>query len=341
MKNFVKQFKEIHLNSVKEVGTKTAYLANIYNHLHAKHIMVPNGFAITMAAYRHFLAFNDIEDELMQLMTNVDVVNYANLKATGIKARKLMMEAVFPEYMANEITMAYDDLCDGETGRVAVKTSVVAEDLREPYFADNYNDLLNIKGFNGLLHAVKQCFATLFEDKAIKHRIENRVNEDKVAISVCVQQMVRSDKNCSGTCYSPVAKEPGTEIIVITGAWGLTINPDRRTNFKPDVFKVLKDSLHPDKVTVIHKKLGNKARMMVFEDEFTETASTKNINTPFERQTQFVLEDHEIEKLSNWAVVLETHHQTPVSFKWAKDGVNHQFFLLEARPETLLQPVSR
>ena len=340
MKTYIKKFSDTCLYDVKEVGTKSAYLADIYNNMSSKHVMVPDGFAITIAAYRYFIKFNKLDELLLEWVDQVNISNYSNLKAISARARKAIMDAHFPEDLLQEISLAYGDLYEGDIlENIAVRGSVSAEDMKEAYFADNYGSYLNIKGYYGLMHAVKLCYASLFEEKAIKYRIENRVNEQKVAISACVHQMVMAGSEGAGSCFTHIAGTPGSDVVVITAAWGLTENPDCNLYNTPDEYKVLKESLESGKVVVIQKTMGRKSCMMTYAEDDNFEAFTKNIDTPVELQNKVVLSDNEIVKLANWSLLLERHYTSPISFKWAKDEVNHQIFVLEARPEVMLKPV--
>lgn len=333
METFIKKFNEISINNVAEVGGKNASLGEMFTHLTPKGILIPNGFAITASAYRYFLTANGLEEALQKLMKDLDRKDFSNLADTGANARKLMMGGTIPDDLELAIINAYEALFDHEQA-VAVRSSATAEDLPEASFAGQHESYLNIKGTAALLRAVKQCFASLYTNRAIKYREDKGFDHNKVFLSVGVQHMVRSDSSCSGVGFTLEPESGFRNVVHLAGVWGLGENIVQGT-VTPDEFLVFKPSLKKKLKAIIQKNMGSKNKMMIYADENNAENATINKDTPPDLCEQFVLEDAEIEKLANWALLIEEHYQQPMDFEWAKDGINHQLYIIQARPETV------
>lgn len=334
MENFIKKFSETGIKDVAEVGGKNASLGEMYTHLTAKGLLIPNGFAVTAVAYRYFLSSNELEGPLRELMNGLDRINFSNLADTGAAARKLIMNGQMPNDLAITITDEYDYLFDNPDQPVAVRSSATAEDLPQASFAGQHESYLNIRGHYALLYATKQCFASLYTDRAIKYREDKGFDHSKVYLSVGVQQMVRSDAGCSGVGFTLEPESGFRNVIHIAGVWGLGENIVQG-NATPDEYLVFKPALRNNHRSIIQKTLGSKGKMMVYADDEDEVNTTINEDTPPELREKFVLSDTEVEKLSKWALIIEEHYNRPMDFEWAKDGINHQIYIIQARPETV------
>lgn len=334
MEKFIKKFSETGINDVAEVGGKNASLGEMFTHLTTGGILIPNGFSITAAAYKHFISANSLQQKLEKLMHDLDRVNYSNLAKTGAKAREFIMDGLMPNDLQITIIDAYDYLFDNSDQEVAVRSSATAEDLPEASFAGQHESFLNIKGHQALLHAVKQCFASLYTDRAIKYREDKGFDHSKVYLSVGVQQMVRSDLGCSGVGFTLEPESGFKDIVHLAGVWGLGENIVQGT-VTPDEFLVFKPSLKRKLKSIIQKNLGGKSKMMVYVNDANRKEPTINKDTPWELRDRFVLEDREIEQLARWALIIEEHYGKPMDFEWAKDGINHQLYIIQARPETV------
>lgn len=332
MKAYIKKFNEISIADVPEVGGKNASLGEMFSNLSAKGISVPDGFATTAAAFSGFLAHNKLIEPLQNLLQQLDRTNFSNLQQTGAAAREIMLKGELPKDFQSAIIKAYKELCNGSYFEVAVRSSATAEDLPQASFAGQHESYLNIKGEAPLLEGVKKCFASLFTDRAIKYREDNGFAHEKVLLSVGVQKMVRSDKACSGVGFTLEPESGFRDIVHLSGVWGLGENIVQGT-VTPDEFYVFKPTLLQGKNAVIQKKLGEKAKTMVYGTD--ETNPVINIATPKEKQTQFVLNDKEIMKVAAWAVAIEKHYQKPMDIEWAKDGNTGEIFIIQARPETV------
>ena len=330
--SYIKKFNEISLTDLPTVGGKNSSLGEMFSKLSSKGISVPDGFATTTFAFEEFLSHNDLHVPLFNLMKQLDRKNYSNLKETGAKARKLLLEADLSKELKNAVLHAYKELCGDKYFAVAVRSSATAEDLPQASFAGQHDSYLNIEGEKALLDAAKQCFASLYTDRAIKYREDNGFAHIKVSLSVGVQKMVRSDKASSGVCFTLEPESGFRDLIHISGVWGLGENIVQGT-VTPDEFFVFKPTLIDGKNAIIQKRLGEKAKTMIYNKD--KNNPVININTPKEKREQFVLSDEEITKIAYWALTIEAHYQKPMDIEWAKDGISNELFIIQARPETV------
>ena len=333
MNTYIKQFNEINIGDIQSVGGKNASLGEMFSKLAAKGISVPDGFATTAAAFQDFLKYNSLTPQLNELMKQLDKNKYVNLRETGLKARKLLLNADLSEELGEAIIGGYKKLCRNENYfEVAVRSSATAEDLPEASFAGQHESYLNIKGEEALLDAVKRCYASLYTDRAIKYREDNGFGHEKVSLSVGIQKMVRSDKACSGVGFTLEPESGFRDIVHIAGVWGLGENIVQGT-VTPDEFFVFKPALLQGKNAIIQKILGDKAKTMIYGTGVENPVI--NIETPEEKKDEYVLSDKELTTLANWALVIENHYQKPMDIEWAKDGITNELFIIQARPETV------
>lgn len=332
MNNYIKKFSEISITDIAAVGGKNSSLGEMFSKLSSKGIPVPDGFATTAFAFGEFLTQNSLHLPLHNLLQQLDKKAFSNLKETGARARKLLLDAVLPVSLQSAIIQAYRDLCGETHFEVAVRSSATAEDLPQASFAGQHESYLNIKGNDALLNAVKRCFASLFTDRAIKYREDNGFAHEKVALSVGIQKMVRSDKACSGVGFTLEPESGFRDIIHLSGVWGLGENIVQGT-VTPDEFLVFKPTLLQKKNAIVQKKLGEKAKTMIYGSD--ENIPVVNIVTSKEKQEQFVLTDEEVMKLAGWALLIEEHYGKPMDIEWAKDGITQELFIIQARPETV------
>ncbi len=332
---FIIDFNDIDSNDVKEVGGKNASLGEMIKSLKREGIRIPDGFATTAAAYRHFLEENDLEKKISEQLESLKK-NQENLDEVGKSIRNLIFKASFSSEFEKSIRDHYNALSEqAETEQVdvAARSSATAEDLPEASFAGQQESFLNIRGEDDLIKACQKCFASLFTDRAISYREEKGFDHMKVALSVGVQRMVRSDLSGSGVMFSLDTETGFPDVVVINAAWGLgenvvqgSINPDEYRSFKPLLDN---KSYRP----IIEKKLGDKEKKMIYTSGGSKT--TKNVDTSKKERTRFVLDDEEILQLSRWAKLIEKHYEKPMDMEWAKDGRSGELFILQARPETV------
>jgi len=334
MSVYIKKFQEITINDIALVGGKNSSLGEMFNRLSSKGILVPDGFATTADAFWYFMDYNNLKQPLQTLLKELDKKSYSNLKEVGSKARQMILNAGIPGDLQSAIVNAYKELCGKEYFAVAVRSSATAEDLPQASFAGQHESYLNIKGAESVIQAVQKCFASLYTDRAIKYREDNDFAHEKVALSVGVQKMVRSDKACSGVGFTLEPESGFRDVIHLSGVWGLGENIVQGT-VTPDEFFVFKPTLRQGKNALIQKKLGEKTKTMIYSTDESASSSVININTPRENQEQFVLNDDEISTLARWALLIEEHYQKPMDIEWAKDGITNELFIIQARPETV------
>jgi pyruvate,water dikinase len=332
MNEYIKKFSETGIRDTAKVGGKNSSLGEMFSNLSSKGIAVPDGFATTAYAFEEFLTQNALHSKLDELMHQLDKNHYANLNETGAKARELMLAGELSSAFQSSILQAYKELCGAGNCEVAVRSSATAEDLPQASFAGQHESYLNITGSAALLNAVKKCFASLYTDRAIKYREENGFAHEKVALSVGIQKMVRSDKASSGVIFTLEPESGFRDIVHISGVWGLGENIVQGT-VTPDEFLVFKPTLLQSKNAIIQKNLGSKVKTMIYG--FDKTEAIVNTDTPKEKQELFVLRDEEVIRLAHWALIIENHYQKPMDIEWAKDGITNEIFIIQARPETV------
>lgn len=334
-------FDKISITDIAKVGGKNASLGEMYNQLNPKGIGIPNGFALTADAYRLFCEHNAIEQQLNKLLLSLDIKHYSNLITIGETARALILSGALPPDIIDAVNEAYKTLssdCGIQNLDVAVRSSATAEDLPTASFAGRMESFLNISGKRQLLDAIHRCYASLFTDRAIKYRHDMGFTGIDVAISVGVQQMVRSDKASSGVAFT-IDPDSGFENgIVINSSWGLgenivqgRVTPDEWLVFKPALFD---GRLNP----ILKSHCGRKEYTMLYVENATNASAEKtitNIDTSIEKQKEFSLTRNEVIQLAQWCYKIEQHYGKAMDIEWAKDGLNSQLYIVQARPETV------
>ena len=339
--NLLLFFSEIDIKDIPIVGGKNASLGEMYNQLNPIGINIPNGFALTANAYHLFCSKNNLEKILKDLLFSLDTVSYSNLEAIGEKARTLVLAGTFPQEIIDEVNQAYKKLaidCGIPNLDVAVRSSATAEDLPTASFAGRMESFLNINGEKQLLDAIKGCYASLFTDRAIKYRYDMGFGGVDIAISVGVQQMVRSDKASSGIAFTIDPDSGFKNAIVINSCWGLgenivkgSVTPDEWIVFKPTLFET---GLNP----ILKKQCGRKEYTMVYVENSENAAAEKttlNLKTTVEKQMLFSLSNEDVIQIAKWCYKIEQHYGKAMDIEWAKDGLNNQLYIVQARPETV------
>ncbi len=330
-------FENLSNKDVERVGGKNASLGELLSALHAKGIRIPAGFATTTDGFREFLHYNHLEKPLAEILSRLDTVQFSNLRKIGTQARQLLANARLPEDFAQEILQAYRKMCVqvGKEIAVAVRSSASAEDLPTASFAGQHSSFLGVSGEHALLKAVQDCFVSLYNDRAIHYRIDKGFAHEEVALSVGVQQMVRTDLGASGVIFTLDPDSGFRDVVVITGIWGLGENLVQGT-VTPDEYHVYKQGLLKGKRCILSKKTGGKEQTMVFTAQgAVESAVTVNLPTPESRRKIQVLSDSEIEQLARWSISIEEHYRLPMDIEWARDGISGALYILQARPETV------
>lgn len=330
---YIIPFNHLRNTDVGIVGGKNASLGEMIFSLDAIGIKVPGGFATTVRCFREFLDENQLTPKLESLLSQLDDKHLSNLAVIGTACRGLLKQAQLPEEVKREILQAYKQLSGGIPISVAVRSSATAEDLPTASFAGQHDSFLNVEGEDELLIAIKDCFVSLFNDRAIKYRLDNGFDHMHVFLSAGVQRMVRSDLGSAGVAFT-IDPESGHEnIIYITSAWGLgesvvqgAVNPDEFYCFKPFV-----DQTFP---TVFHRKLGEKEMKMIYAEKGS-AKRVKSIATSASEQQAFSLSEQHVEKLAEWCFRIENHYKMPMDIEWALDGLTDELFIVQARPETV------
>ncbi len=332
---YVRFFEEFGIDDVPLVGGKNASLGEMFQKLSGQGVRVPHGFAITAQAYRYMLDKAGAWDRLHAELDEVDPADVAALVRKGKRAREIVYGAGLPNDLAAEILDAYRKLQQeyGEEVSLAVRSSATAEDLPTASFAGQQDSYLNIKGAESLLDTCRRCFASLFTDRAIHYRIDQGFDHFKVSLSIGVMKMVRSDLSASGVMFSLDTESGFRDAVFVTGAYGLGENVVQGA-VDPDEFYVHKPTYLAGHRAVLRRLLGDKAVKMIFVEGETKY-TTRNIPTPKADRARFCLTDEDVLELAGYACTIEQHYGRPMDMEWAKDGLDGQLYIVQARPETV------
>ncbi|BCH32289.1 phosphoenolpyruvate synthase [Mesorhizobium sp. L-8-10] len=327
-------FEEIGRGDVGRVGGKNASLGEMVRQLAPKGIRVPPGFAVDAEAYWTFVRANGLKQRIQDLLGELDRGKLA-LAEAGKAIRELFLRADWPEDLANEIALAYRELCR-RSGRpqadVAVRSSATAEDLPDASFAGQQETFLNIRGEEALLKACRGCYASLFTDRAISYRNAKGFDHMSVALSIGIQLMIRSDLGGSGVMFSIDTETGFKDLVLIDASWGLGENVVQGI-VDPDEYQVFKPLIsNPALVPIVGKKRGSKLQKLIYA---AGEKPTRNVPTSQAERVAFVLEDAEILALARSAATIEAHYGCPMDVEWAKDGETGEIFIVQARPETV------
>ncbi len=335
---YTKRFKEVGIKDVAEAGGKNASLGEMIRHLKPRGVNIPDGFVVTAGAYRYFLKEAGLEKEIKQILRGLDTSKVETLTEKTRQVRELIKKAELPNDLKQEIILGYRAM-EKEYGRrvdVAVRSSATAEDLPDASFAGEHETYLNVRGAEEVLEKVKAAMASLFTARAVSYRVDKKFDHFKVALSVGVQKMVRSDKAASGVMFTLDTESGFREVVMIDGVWGLgemivqgEVTPDEWIVFKPTMgeFK-----------PIIDKRLGKKDRKMIYK---AAGEGTRVVRVPAEERDKFVLTDREVMKMAEWGVLIEEHYSRargrwqPMDIEWAKDGESNELYIVQARPETV------
>lgn len=331
IKEFNKWFEELTINDVPSVGGKNASLGEMIRSLKEKGVNVPSGFAVTAYAYKYMMEKAGVDKKIKEILSDLDTNDVHNIAERGEKIRNMIKNTPLPPELEEDIRKHYRGMEEryGKNCDVAVRSSATAEDLPDASFAGQQETYLNVCGEDELLEKVRECFSSLFTNRAISYRVDKGFDHFSVYLSVGVQKMVRSDLASSGVMFSIDTESGFKDAIYITGAYGLgenvvqgAVNPDQFYVFKP----TLKDGFKP----ILEKKVGAKQKRMVYADK---GVVNKEVNE--EERNKFVISEDEIIKLAKWASIIEDHYKKPMDIEWAKDGNTGELFIVQARPETV------
>ncbi len=338
---YIRWFEEIKIEDVPLVGGKNASLGEMYRKLTSKGVRLPNGFAVTAEAYWYLVKSGNILPEMKKILAGINKKDLKDFAKRGHAVRELIYNTPLPDDLANEIFAAYNTLGEqyGEGTDVAVRSSATAEDLPTASFAGQQDTYLNIRGKGELLDACRRCFASLFTDRAISYRIDQGFDHFKVALSIGIMKMVRSDLAASGVMFTLDTESGFRDVVFITGAYGLgenvvqgAVNPDEFYVFKP----TLKKGFNP----LLRKALGEKKIKMIY-GRGSSKVLTRNVDVPAAESRVFCITDKEALELARYAVTIEDYYtkkagkDRPMDIEWAKDGTTGELFIVQARPETV------
>jgi pyruvate, water dikinase len=336
----VRPFRELGLGDLAEVGGKNASLGELVRELGGAGVRVPDGFAVTAAAYRAFLRESGLDTGLSELLGGLDADDVADLQRRGRAAREAILGAPMSEALRAEIVASYERLSGDLPGGVdvAVRSSATAEDLPEASFAGQQETFLGVQGSSALLDAVRRCFASLYTDRAISYRAERGYGQLDVALSVGVQRMVRSDLACSGVIFTLDTESGNRDVVLISAAWGLG-ETVVQGSVVPDEYTVFKPTLRAGKRPIVRRVLGSKEIALRYDEGGGR--GTRVVPVGADDRCRFVLTDDEVLELARLACTVEDHYSrrrggpTPMDLEWAKDGRTGELFVLQARPETV------
>lgn len=336
MQEHIIWFETLGLNDIDRVGGKNASLGEMIQHLAKAGIQVPNGFATTAHAYQMFLEQSGLNKKIQQALATLNVDDIAALTKTGAQIRQWIIDTpLLPEF-ETAITEAFKKLesTSGKDVAVAVRSSATAEDLPDASFAGQQETFLNVHGLDNVLLAIKQVFASLYNDRAIAYRVHHNFAHEKVALSAGIQRMVRSDLAASGVMFTIDTESGFQDVVFITSSYGLGETVVQGA-VNPDEFYVYKPNLTAKRPAILRRNLGTKAIKMIYADANNYSKAVKTIPVEEAASKQFSLTDAEVNFLAQQAMLIEKHYQRPMDIEWAKDGVDGKLYILQARPETV------
>jgi pyruvate,water dikinase len=321
---------------VGSVGGKNASLGEMISQLNAKGVRVPTGFATTALAFREFLAYNNLDNKIADELKTLNTDDTDALAVSGKKIRQWIIDTPFPSSLEKTIEENYTRLTknSAQGTTFAVRSSATAEDLPDASFAGQQESFLNIHGVENIKHAIKEVFASLFNDRAISYRVHKGFVHADVAISAGVQQMVRSDIGCSGVMFTIDTESGFKDVVFITASYGLGETVVQGT-VNPDEFYVFKPLLKEGKPAIVRRSIGSKKIKMVFSDATQAGKSTHTINVDPKESDSFSLKDEDILELAQYALTIESHYGCPMDIEWGKNGLDGKIYILQARPETV------
>lgn len=337
---FIQWFSDITIEDVPRVGGKNASLGEMVRELASKGVKVPNGFAITADAFRHFIRGAKLDEYIRSTLADLDTHNMANLSERGHAVRQAILNATLPSDLQALISEAYQQLQgDAKTPLdVAVRSSATAEDLPDASFAGQQETYLNVHGSTALLETCKRCFASLFTDRAISYRVDKGFDHFKVALSIGVQRMVRSDLACSGVMFTIDTESGFRDAVMISAAYGLGENVVQGS-VTPDEYTVFKTTLKTGHRPILQKTVGSKEFKLIYDSGGGKMV--KNVPVAPGDRAKLALTDDEVLELARWACIVEDHYtakrgsHAPMDLEWAKDGITGELFIVQARPETV------
>ncbi len=329
-------FASLRMKDVADVGGKNASLGEMMSQLAGAGVRVPGGFATTAQAFREFLAQGRLDQRVAARLRGLDVSDVPALVRAGEEVRSWILAQEIPPRLQQDIANAYRRLADGAGAEAtfAVRSSATAEDLPDASFAGQQETFLNVRGVDPLLAAVKQVFASLYNDRAISYRVHKGYTHGDVALSAGIQRMVRSDLGASGVMFTLDTESGFDQVVLITSSYGLgeTVVQGK---VNPDEFYVYKRAVREGKQAILRRGLGSKAVKMVYAEPAQAGRSVATVNVPEAERRRFSINDAEVEELARTAMIIEDHYRRPMDIEWGRDGLDGKIYILQARPETV------
>ncbi|MGA7980508.1 MAG: phosphoenolpyruvate synthase [Chromatiaceae bacterium] len=336
MNHYVRWLKDLGMEDVPSVGGKNASLGEMICHLTKVGVQVPGGFATTADAYREFLAKDGLDARIQSELDRLDVDDVATLAETGAQIRGWIIEQPLQPALDAAVTQAFAALTKEDGGgdvSWAVRSSATAEDLPDASFAGQQETFLNVHGLDNIKRAIKEVFASLFNDRAIAYRVHQGFEHKQVALSAGIQRMVRSDLAASGVMFTLDTESGFRDVVFVTASYGLgemvvqgAVNPDE--------FYVHKPTLAAGRPAVLRRSVGDKAIRMVYAEAGGD-GPVRTEDVPESDRHRFSISDEEVMALARQAVLIEEHYGRPMDIEWAKDGVDGRLYIVQARPETV------
>ncbi len=321
-------------DDVDIVGGKNSSLGEMISHLSDLGVSVPGGFATTANAFNRFLTETGLLDKINSELKALDVNDVNKLAATGKKIRGWIIDQELPKDLEEEVRKAFDTMSNGNDIAVAVRSSATAEDLPDASFAGQQETYLNIRGIDNVLIAIKEVFASLYNDRAISYRVHKGFEHEGVALSAGVQRMVRSETGAAGVMFTIDTESGFDQVVFITSSYGLgemvvqgAVNPDE--------FYLSKPLLQQGRPAIIRRNLGSKHKKMIYGEEASAGKSVKVVDVEKQDRMQFSLTTDELTNLAKQAMTIEKHYGQAMDIEWAKDGDTNEIFIVQARPETV------
>lgn len=324
----------VGVQDVEKVGGKNASLGEMISNLAGAGVSVPGGFATTADAYREFLEQSGLDKQIHDLLDKLNVDDVNALAKAGKQIRQWIMEANLPNQLDADIRAAFKELAQGQDIAVAVRSSATAEDLPDASFAGQQETFLNIRGVDNVIRAVKEVFASLFNDRAIAYRVHQGFDHRQVALSAGIQRMVRSETGTSGVMFTLDTESGFRDVVFITAAYGLGETVVQGA-VNPDEFYIHKPTLEAGRPAILRRNLGSKAIKMVYGEEAEAGLSVKTVDVPEEDRGCFSISDAEVVSLAKQALIIEKHYGRPMDIEWAKDGDDGKLYIVQSRPETV------
>jgi pyruvate,water dikinase len=333
-------FADLSLADIDQVGGKNASLGEMVRNLTSAGVRVPDGFATTADAYRHFVSDSGLAEMITAELVALDTDDVQRLAAVGRKIREAVAQQPFPANLEADIRAAYTRLADdadsvsGDVVSFAVRSSATAEDLPEASFAGQQETFLNVRGIDAILAAIKEVFASLYNDRAIAYRVHHKFAHEAVALSAGVQRMVRSDMGASGVMFTMDTESGFRDAVFITSSYGLG-EAVVQGAVNPDEFYVYKPALRAGRPAILKRGIGAKATKMIYTEHSQVGQTTQFVEVDHADRRRFSLTDADVTELARQALAIEEHYGRPMDIEWGKDGLDGRLYILQARPETV------